>query len=94
MGGHSPEAHGAPRGFGGGGRGRGGPGGPFGERSNQRYSLTFSANARNILNHVNPGSPVGSLSSPQFGESISLAGGPFNTQSANRRLDFQVMFSF
>jgi hypothetical protein len=80
MGGHSPEAHGAPRGIGGGGHGRGGPGGPFGERSNQRYSLTFSANARNIFNHVNPGSPVGSLSSPQFGESISLAGGPFNTQ--------------
>ena len=94
MGGHSPEAHGGPRGFGGGGRGRGGPGGPFGERSSQRYSLTFSANARNIFNHVNPGAPVGSLSSDKFGQSISLAGGPFNTQSANRRVDFQVMFSF
>lgn len=94
MGGHTPEAHGAPRGFGGGGRGRGGPGGPFGERSSQRYSLTFSANARNIFNHVNPGAPVGSLSSDKFGQSISLAGGPFNTQSANRRVDFQVMFSF
>ncbi len=93
MGGHTPEAHGGPRGFGG-GRGRGGPGGPFGERSNQRYSLTFSANARNIFNHVNPAAPIGSLSSPQFGQSIALAGGFFNTQSANRRVDFQVMFSF
>jgi hypothetical protein len=95
------------RGPGGGGGGRGpgpgggprGPGGPMGgifapDRSNQRYSLTFSANARNIFNVVNPGTPIGNLSSPQFGESVSLAGGIFNTQSANRRVDFQVMFSF
>jgi hypothetical protein len=80
-----------------GGPGMGGPrGGPFGgpERSNQRYSLTFSANARNILNKVNPGPPVGNLSSGLFGQSTALAGGVFNTQSANRRVDLQVMFSF
>jgi hypothetical protein len=84
-------------------RGPGGPvmaggprGGPFGgpERSNQRYSLTFSANARNIFNKVNPGPPVGNLSSGLFGQSTALAGGVFNTQSANRRIDLQVMFSF
>jgi hypothetical protein len=80
-----------------GGPGMGGPrGGPFGgpERSNQRYSLTFSANARNILNKVNPGPPVGNLSSGLFGQSTALAGGVFNTQSANRRIDLQMMFSF
>ena len=64
------------------------------ERTNHRYNLTFSANARNIFNVVNPGPPVGNLLSPQFGQSIALAGGIFNTQSANRRLDFQVMFAF
>jgi hypothetical protein len=91
---------------GGGGRpGGGGPvrmggprggGGPFGgpERSNQRYSLTFSANARNVFNNVNPAPPIGNLSSGLFGQSIALAGGVFNTQSANRRIDLQVMFSF
>ena len=82
----------------GGPEGRGGPrgGGPFGgpERSNQRYSLTFSANARNIFNNVNPAPPVGNLSSRLFGQSTALAGGVFNTQSANRRIDLQVMFSF
>jgi len=78
-----------PRGGGGGGRG-----GPFGERSNQRYSLTLSANARNIFNNVNPAPPIGTLASPLFGQSTALAGGPFNTQSANRRIDFQVMFAF
>jgi hypothetical protein len=73
-----------------------GGGGPFGgpERSNQRYSLTFSANARNVFNNVNPAPPVGNLSSGLFGQSIALAGGVFNTQSANRRVDLQVMFAF
>lgn len=76
------------------GRGPGG-GGPFGaERSSQKYSLTFSANARNLLNHTNPSTPIGVLSSPFFGSSTGLAGGPFNTQSANRRVDLQVMFAF
>jgi hypothetical protein len=88
------------RGPGGGGPGgMGGPrgaGGAFGgpEKSNQRYSLTFSANARNIFNNVNPAPPIGNLSSALFGRSTALAGGVFNTQSANRRIDLQVMFSF
>lgn len=77
--------------------GRGGPGGPMmggAERSNQRYSLTFSANARNIFNNVNPAPPIGNLSSRLFGQSTALAGGVFNTQSANRRVDLQIAFSF
>lgn len=87
---HRAEAHSGGRPFGM-GRGRGGP---FGEQSSQRYSLTFSANARNIFNTVNPGAPIGNLGSKEFGQSIALAGGPFNTQSANRRIDFQVRFAF
>jgi hypothetical protein len=91
-----------PGGGGPGGGGPGGPGGPRGgggpfggaERSNQRYSLTFSANARNIFNNVNPAPPIGNLSSGLFGKSTALAGGVFNTQSANRRIDLQMMFSF
>ncbi|HSM87570.1 MAG TPA: carboxypeptidase regulatory-like domain-containing protein [Candidatus Limnocylindrales bacterium] len=87
---HGP--HGGP---GGGGHRMGGPGGPFGvERSNRRYTLTLSAAARNIFNRVNPGPPTGNLTSPLFGESNSLAGGPFNTQAANRRVDFQMVFAF
>jgi hypothetical protein len=73
-----------------------------GERTSQRYNLTFSANARNVFNNVNAGTPIGNLNAPidphtqlsTFGTFTSLAGGVFNTQSANRRLDFQVMFSF
>lgn len=96
---HNPGAHGGEvRGPGGPGR-MGGPrggGGSFGgpEKSNQRYTLTFSANARNLFNNVNPAPPIGNLSSALFGQSTALAGGVFNTQSANRRVDLQVMFSF
>ncbi len=66
----------------------------FGGGSNRRYNLTFSVAARNIFNSLNPAPPVGNLSSPSFGQSISLAGGPFSSASANRRIDLQVMFSF
>ncbi|HJX83063.1 MAG TPA: carboxypeptidase regulatory-like domain-containing protein, partial [Candidatus Angelobacter sp.] len=89
-------AGGAPRGGAptGGPRGPGGPMGGGPERSNQRYTLTLSVNARNIFNNVNPAPPIGNLSSSLFGQSTALAGGVFNTQSANRRIDLQVGFSF
>ena len=83
------EGRGGPfGGFGGGGRG------DFGGVSDRRYSLTFSVAARNIFNNVNLAPPIGSLDSPLFGESNALAGGPFSTTSANRRVDLQVMFTF
>src|ERR1700682_125988 len=91
---------GGPRGGGGGGGGgfgRGGGGGGFGGgggASTRRYSLTFSVNARNILNKVNAATPVGVLSSPNFGQSIALAGGPFSSAAANRKIELQAMFSF
>ena len=87
---------GGPRGGGGGG-GRTGGGGGFGgggAASTRRYSLTFSVNARNVLNKVNAATPVGVLSSPNFGQSIALAGGPFSSAAANRKIELQAMFSF
>ena len=93
-----------------GGPGGGGPGGlggrgltsssgggaPFGGEPsvNRRYSLTFSASARNLFNDVNAAPPIGNLNSPLFGQSNALAGAPFSTTSANRRVDLQIMFSF
>jgi hypothetical protein len=91
-------------GFGGGGMGGGGGrgGGIFGpgNTGTKRYNLTFSAYARNVLNNVNLGSPVGVLGSPLFGQSNSLGGifggggGGGASQAANRRIDFQMVFSF
>jgi hypothetical protein len=56
--------------------------------------MTVSANARNLFNYVNYGTPTGNLTSPLFGKSNSLAGGQFASGSANRRIDLQLQFSF
>src|SRR5213078_2085536 len=85
-------AAGGPRGGGGGGEHGGGMFG--GASSNYRYNLTFGVNARNVFNNVNVSNPVGNLSSPIFGESNGLAGGPFSSSTANRRIDLQVSFNF
>ena len=103
---------GGPRGGGGGGPRGGGGGGPRGggAASGKKYSLTFSASARNLLNHVNYGSPIGNLTSPLFGLSNSLGGGfggpggggggrgpgggGGGGGAGNRRIDLQLTFSF
>ncbi|HEV2245762.1 MAG TPA: carboxypeptidase regulatory-like domain-containing protein, partial [Terriglobia bacterium] len=81
-----------------GGRGlSGGGGGPrFGGSSDRRFTLEVGVMAHNIFNKVNLGTPVGSLTSPDylFGHSNSLAGGFFNNPSANRRLDLFARFNF
>jgi len=89
---------------GGGGRGGGGPGfigfggrpggGPPGATSNHRYNLTLSVQARNLFNNVNYAAPIGVVG-PTFGQYTGL-GGAFGgvSQSANRRIDLQAVFSF
>jgi hypothetical protein len=80
-----------------GGRGlAGGGGNPFGggPSTNRRYNLTLSISARNVFNHVNLGAPSGNIDSPDFDKSTSLAGGAFNSQSSNRRIELQARFTF
>jgi hypothetical protein len=90
---------GGPPGGGLGGRGLtggGGGGGMFGggATTDRRYNMTFTVSARNALNRVNLAPPVGNLSSPLFDQSNALAGGPYSSATANRRIDLQVLFSF
>lgn len=60
-----------------------------------RYNLTFSASARNLFNRVNPGPPIANLSVPQLvGTYNTLAGGPFSSSGANRRIDLQLRLTF
>ena len=52
-----------------------------------------------MFNTVNQGAPVGSLNSPLFGQSLSLASGGFGgpggaAQAFNRRIDLSLRFSF
>ena len=58
------------------------------------YTLGFSVEADNILNHVNPGQPVGVLNSPLFGQSISLSPAFSNNTSANRAIILRCNFTF
>jgi hypothetical protein len=61
------------------------------------YTLDFSVEADNVLNHVNPAPPVGVLSSTLFGQSISLLS-PFSPGGAsangNRIITLRMNFSF
>jgi hypothetical protein len=99
---------GGPGGFGG---GRGGPGFGMGGMgggisSGHKYTLTFSAQALNLFNDINRGTPNGTiiptlntstgLTGPgsQFGVSNSMAGGIFSQGSAARRTFLQAIFSF
>ncbi|HEY6230159.1 MAG TPA: carboxypeptidase regulatory-like domain-containing protein [Pyrinomonadaceae bacterium] len=97
---------GGPRG-GGGLSGIGGPPGGGGGGEAKRYSMQFSLNFQNILNHVNLTPPVGNLSSPFFGQSLSLNGGfggfggpgggggiGGGSGAGNRKVTAQVRFNF
>src|SRR5581483_7364885 len=70
----------------------------FGDVSTgRRYNLTIGIMARNLLNNVNYGSPIGVLTSPLFGQSIGIAGGygPEGQYPVdNRRIEFQSRFTF
>ena len=78
----------------------GGPG------TGHKYSLTFSAQALNLFNDIDYGTPVGSViptlnsagtsygPGDQFGKSTSLAGGIFSSGAAARRIFFNATLSF
>ena len=73
----------------------GGPmGGGGGGGTGRKYSLRFSVQALNVFNNIDYGTPVGTLNSPYFNRATSLAGGPFSSGSAARRIFAQCSFSF
>lgn len=86
--GHGPGGgHGPGHGPGHGGMGDG-PSGP---------GLTLSLSIQNLLDRTNPSPPVGNLSSPRFGQSLSSAGGfgyGGGGGAGNRRIDLQARLSF
>ena len=82
--------------FGGGGRGGGG-----GRSDDSPYKLEFSVQVRNVFNRTNEGTPVGNLRSLFFGAPTALAGGfgfggggGGGGQAGNRRVEFEIEFSF
>ena len=90
-----------------GGGNRGGINSPFGSGGGQRgedddesrFNVEFSVQIRNLFNRTNGGTPVGNLRSRFFGEPVSLAGGfgfggGGGGSAGNRRVEFEVEFSF
>jgi hypothetical protein len=59
-----------------------------------RYRLQLGIGADNLLNHVNPGPPVGVLSSSLFGKSVSLNAPFSNNTAANRAVTLRAAFFF
>jgi hypothetical protein len=63
-------------------------------RPDPPYSLNFTVDAQNIFNHVNPGPPVGVLSSTLFGKPNSLNNVLTTNTAANRVVTLQMSFQF
>lgn len=90
-GGHGGPGGGLRAGGPGGGRGGFGPGTPS---SKHRYTFTLGAQAFNLFNVVPYATPTSVLSSPRFGQYTTLAGGPFSSATAVRRITLQGTFNF
>jgi hypothetical protein len=77
--------------------GEGGGRGGFASSANRRYSLSVSMQIRNLTNHNNPGSIIGNITSPLFGQAnqpAGVGGGRFSESANNRRLELQTRFTF
>jgi len=48
----------------------------------------------NVFNDVDVSTPNGTLTSQNFGRSTQLAGNPFTSNSAARRITLQTSFTF
>ncbi len=59
-----------------------------------RYALVFSVEAQNLTNTVSPAPPIGVLTSPFFGRSISTANDFLTTTAANRTFMVHTAFRF
>lgn len=58
------------------------------------WELKFGVEVQNVLNHNNPGLPIGVLSSPSFGHSLSLANDYNPLTASNRTLLLHSAFTF
>jgi hypothetical protein len=89
-GGRGGHGGGGRGGHGGGGRGPGGS-----SNTGKKYNLTFSAQVQNLFNNADYATPNSSLGSKTlFGKSTQLAGSPYTSGSALRRISLNMSFNF
>ena len=82
-----------------GGGGGGGGGGPMmfgggGGNTGKRYNLSVGMSVNNLFNNTDLATPIGTLSSPKFGQSTQVTGGAYTGDSAIRRIQVQASFTF
>ena len=73
-----------------------------GGSTEKRYTLNVGIFFQNLLNNVNLDPPFGNMSSPLFGQSVSLAGsfggfggfGGGSPNAGNRRISLSMRFNF
>jgi hypothetical protein len=79
-------------------RGPGGGSAPAARKAERPYTLTLSLSIQNLLNNTNLAPPIGNLSSPFFGQSLSSFSGGFggtgSAAAGNRRLQASVRVNF
>lgn len=86
--------HGGGGGGGGGRGGGGGFGGGGGSSTGQRYNFALGFQVQNLFNNKDLAAPNGTLLSQQFGQQTQLAGGPYTSNAAVRRISLQASFNF
>ncbi len=92
---HGPDGGGRHSGGGGGSRGGGGSfGGGGGSSTGKHYNFALGLQVQNLFNNKDLAAPNGTLLSPQFGEQTQLAGGPYTSNAAVRRISLQASFNF
>ncbi len=64
------------------------------KKAERPWDLKFQVEAQNVLNRNNPGLPIGVLSSPYFGHSLSLANDFSPLTASNRTILLQSFFTF
>ncbi len=99
QGGQSGGQHSSRGGGGGrGGPGGGGPGGGMfgggGSSTGKRYNFALGLQVQNLFNNKDLATPNGTLLGQNFGEQTQLAGGPYTTNAAVRRISLQASFNF
>ncbi|WP_348268322.1 DUF2012 domain-containing protein [Edaphobacter paludis] len=75
------------------GGGHGGFGGS--SRTDKKYNLTFSTQVQNLFNNADYATPNATMTSQTlFGKSTQLAGNPYTSSSALRRISLNMSFNF
>jgi hypothetical protein len=65
-----------------------------GSSTGQKYNFALGVQISNLFNTDNLARPVGTLTSPYFGQSTQLAGSPYTSNDALFRLQLQASFNF